>query len=91
MREIFIYPRNVEELVIQAPSVQRAQLVIGKQQHRETACLRAVIAPDANRDSAEADLNEQFKQLTRLKLDAIEWLSPEELAADAPLLVDNKH
>ena len=91
VREIFIYPRNVEELVIRSPSVQRAQLVIAKQQHRETAALRAVLTPDANRDSAEADLNEQFKQLTRLKLDAIEWLSPEELAADAPLLVDNKH
>ena len=90
-REIFLYPRNVEELVIQTPSVQRVQLVIGKQQHRETATLRAVLSPEANKASTEAELNEKFKRLTRLKLDSIEWLGEEELAVDAPLLVDNKH
>lgn len=90
-REIFLYPRNVEELVIQTPSVRRVQLVIGKQQHRETATLRAVLSPEANKASAEAELNEKFKRLTRLKLDSIEWLGEEELAVDAPLLVDNKY
>ena len=91
VREIFVYPRNIEELVIQTPSIQRAQLVVGKEQNRETATLRAVLTPEAIKESTEIDLNENFKQLSRLKLDSIEWLSQQELAADAPLLVDNKH
>ena len=91
VREIFVYPRHIEELVIQTPSIQHAQLVIGKEQHRETATLRAVLAPGAVKESTEIDLNENFKQLARLKLDSIEWLSQQELAANAPLLVDNKH
>lgn len=91
VREIFIYPRNVEELVIRTPSVQRAQLIIGKQAHRETATLRAVLAPGASQDTTQSDVVEMFRQLTRLKLEAIEWLDQEELAMDAPLLVDNKH
>jgi phenylacetate-CoA ligase len=91
IREIFIYPRNVEELVIQTPSIQRAQVIASKQRNNETATLRAVIAQGASKEAAEIDLKEKFKQLTRLKLDSIEWLSEEEFAADAPLLVDNKY
>jgi phenylacetate-CoA ligase len=91
VREIFVYPRNIEELVIQTPSIQRAQLVVEKPQNREMATLRAVLSPGASKELTEIDLNERFKQLSRLKLDSIEWLGQEELAAEAPLLVDNKH
>lgn len=91
VREIFVYPRNIEELVIQTPSIQHAQLVVSKEKNRETATLRAVLAPGAVKELTEIVLNENFKQLSRLKLDSIEWLSQQELAADAPLLVDNKH
>lgn len=91
VREIFIYPRNVEELVIRVSSLQRAQLVIRKQQHRESATLRAQLAPGVSKGSAEPEVLEMFKQLTRVKLDAIEWLDQETLAVDAPLLVDNKY
>jgi phenylacetate-CoA ligase len=91
VREIFVYPRNIEELVIRTPSIQRAQLVVGKHQSRETATLRVVLAPGASKESAEIDLNEKFKQLSRLKLDSIEWMHQEELAADVPLIVDSKH
>ena len=34
---------------------------------------------------------EVFRQLTRLKLDSVEWLVQEDMPTDAPLLVDNKH
>jgi acyl-CoA synthetase (AMP-forming)/AMP-acid ligase II len=39
----------------------------------------------------ESDLMEVFRQLTRLKLDSVEWLVQEDMPTDAPLLVDNKH
>ncbi len=91
MREIFIYPRNVEELVIRSPAIQRAQIIIGKQQHRETATLRAVLKPGASLDATQSDVMERFRQLTRLKLDSVEWLSQEDMPLDAPLLVNNKH
>ncbi len=91
VREIFIYPRNVEELVIRSPAIQRAQIIIGKQQHRETATLRAVLKPGASLDATQSDVMERFRQLTRLKLDSVEWLSQEDMPLDAPLLVNNKH
>ncbi|MNE93133.1 hypothetical protein D3C80_1909400 [compost metagenome] len=91
VREIFIYPRNVEELCIRLPSLQRAQLVAGKTAQRETATLRAVLRPGAAQDATQAALEDMFRQLTRLKLDGVEWLDAEELAVDAALLVDNKY
>lgn len=86
VREIFIYPRNVEELIIRVPSVQRAQLIVGKHQHREIAILRAVLTPGAFKDTTQNDLKETFRQLTRLKLDSVEWLDQEDMPIDAPLL-----
>ena len=91
VREIFIYPRNVEELLIRLPAIERAQVIVGKQQHRETATLRAVLTPGASQDATQSDLMEVFRQLTRLKLDSVEWLVQEDMPTDAPLLVDNKH
>ncbi len=90
-REIFIYPRNVEEVLAQVPPIQRAQVVVTSQQHRETITLRGVLNPGGEAAMAEKALHEIFKQRTRLKLDAIEWISADDLAVDAPLLVDRKH
>lgn len=91
VREIFIYPRNVEELMVRIPSIERAQVIIGKNQHRETATLRAVLAPGASKDVIQSELMEVFRQLTRLKLDSVEWLIQDNMPIEAPLLVDKKH
>ncbi|MFZ2856527.1 phenylacetate--CoA ligase family protein [Acidovorax sp.] len=91
VREIFIYPRNVEDLIIRTPAIERAQVIAGKNQHRETATLRAVLTPGSSQEDTQSDLMEAFRQLTRLKLDSIEWVTHEDMPIDAPLLVDNKH
>lgn len=90
-REIFIYPRNVEEVLMQVPHMQRAQVVVTKQEHRETVTLRGVLHPGVEAATVEKALHEIFKQRTRLKLDAVEWISADDLAIDAPVLVDRKY
>lgn len=91
VREIFIYPRNVEELIIRTPAIERAQVIARKNPHRETATLRAVLTPGSSKEDTQNRLMEVFRQLTRLKLDSIEWSTHEDMPIDAPLLVDNKH
>ncbi len=91
VREIFIYPRNVEELIIRTPAIERAQVIARKNSHRETVTLRAVLAPGSSKDDTQNQLMEVFRQLTRLKLDSIEWSTHEDMPIDAPLLVDRKH
>jgi len=50
-----------------------------------------VLKPGASLDATQSDVMERFRQLTRLKLDSVEWLSQEDMPLDAPLLVNNKH
>lgn len=91
VREIFIYPRNVEEVLIRVPAIQRAQLLIRHQEQRETAVLRAELRAGESAETVQQNLSEVFKQITRLKLDIVEWLPPGSISADAPLLMDHKH
>lgn len=91
MREIFVYPRNVDEVLMQVPQIQRAQLVVTAQAHRETITLRGVLHPGVAAPAVEMQLREVFKQRTRLRLDTVEWLGVDDLATDAPVLVDRKH
>jgi len=90
-REIFIYPRNIETLLMQLPRVLRAQVVVTNRGHRETITLRGVLQPGTAAAEIEKELLDCFKQHTRLKLDAVEWISADDLTVDAPLLVDRKN
>jgi phage host-nuclease inhibitor protein Gam len=59
--------------------------------HRETMTLRAELKPKGTPANVEAHLADAFKQVTRLKLDNIEWLEVGQLAEGDPTLVDRKH
>lgn len=91
VREIFIYPRQVEELVLQTPALRRAQVVVSKRGGREHITLTVTLRQDTRSAQLEADLHALFRQLTRLRADALEVQSSEGgLADDAPWLVDRK-
>jgi hypothetical protein len=53
--------------------------------------LRAELKPKGAPANVEANLVDAFKQVTRLKLDNIEWLEVGQLAEGDPTLVDRKH
>ncbi len=89
-REIFIYPRQVEELAIADKGIVRAQAVISRPAHREEITLRLVLAPGADRDAVLAAASDRFRALTRLRADHIVLVGAEELPLDAPFLVDRK-
>ena len=91
VREVFVYPRNIEELLSRVPEINRAQLVVETLGHRETMTLRAELKPKGTPANVEAHLADAFKQVTRLKLDNIEWLEVGQLAEGDPTLVDRKH
>jgi phenylacetate-CoA ligase len=90
VREVFVYPRNVEELIIRIPGIQRAQLVVRREANREVAVLRTELKPGVSSEAVRQELEQAFRQVTRLKLDAVEWLVPKSLGVDAELLIDQK-
>jgi phenylacetate-CoA ligase len=88
VREIFVYPRQLEDLVIAVPGLARAQAVIARPAHREEITLNLVIDGDADAPTVRAQAAERFKELSRLRADDIAVVSA--LPDDAPLVVDRK-
>ncbi|MGB3500879.1 MAG: hypothetical protein WBA44_04585 [Mesorhizobium sp.] len=87
-REIFIYPRQIEDLAIAVPGLLRVQAVVSRPAHREEITL--LLLPDDGVDTEEVRRKaaERFRELSRLKADHI--LIVDDLPGDMPLVVDRK-
>ncbi len=91
VREIFVYPRQIEDLVLQSSALHRAQGVVSRQGHRDVIDLHVMFG-SAGTPELEADLRDRFKQLTRLRFDSLVLLGADAaLPDDAPWLVDHRH
>ena len=91
VREIFVYPRQIEDLVLQSSALHRAQGVVSRQGHRDVIDLHVMFG-SAGTPELEADLRDRFKQLTRLRFDSLVLLGADAaLPDDAPWLVDERH
>lgn len=87
-REIFIYPRQLEDLVIAIPGIARAQAVITRVSHREEVTLNLVLNEDSNPEEIRLRAAERFPELSRLRADHI--VIVDAIPEDAPLVVDHK-
>lgn len=87
-REIFIYPRQLEDLVIAVPGIARAQAVVTRSLHREEVTLNLVLNENSNPDEVSLKAAERFGELSRLRADHINIV--ETISEDAPLVVDHK-
>lgn len=87
VREIFIYPRQVEAIISQVKGLRRLTLVVTRANHRDEIAARAFLWPDADRDAAAAQLRDAFSQATRLRFDRIDYVT-EELSE--PLISDKR-
>ncbi len=90
VREVFVYPRNVDEVIIRVPAIHRAQMLVRREAHREVVVLRCEAKPGVPPEAVRSELEQAFRQATRLKLDTVEWLEPGLLSADSALLIDCK-
>lgn len=89
-REIFIYPRQLEELVIRIPAVQAAQAVITRPGNREEVTLRLAVKTGAELDGLELVAAQEFQNLSRLRPDYIEVLPGDSLRDETRLVLDRK-
>ena len=87
-REIFVYPRQVEDLVIAIAGLARAQVVITREGHRDHVMLRLALDEGALTEAVTEPVQQHFRELSRLKADRLEFVPVSEFAADAPLIRD---
>ncbi|WP_420404207.1 phenylacetate--CoA ligase family protein [Nisaea sp.] len=88
VREIFVYPRVIEEVVIATPGAIAAQAVAARENDRDLVRISIVLQENADRATAEAAAKNAFELHARLRVDEIIFV--DELPADAPLLVNDK-
>ncbi len=87
-REIFIYPRQLEDLAIAVPGIQRAQASISREGHRDCVTLRLALQDGIDATSVTEPAQLKFRELSRLKADHVEIAACTELNAEAPLVRD---
>jgi phenylacetate-CoA ligase len=88
VREIFVYPRVIEEVVIATPGVKTAQAVVTREGDRDMIRLSLVLEDGADAAAATAAAAEAFKQHSRIRADAVSVVA--DLPANADLIVNEK-
>jgi len=88
VREIFVYPRAIEEVVIATPGASAAQAIITRENDRDTLRLQLVLNDGADKDQAENAAMEAFKLHARIRADGV--VIVDTLAENADLIVNLK-
>lgn len=89
-REIFIYPLHVTDLAARINEVVRAQAVVRRPASREEILLRVELQDDTDGPAVRARIEEEFRSLTRLRVDELEVLPAGTIAAEEPFVVEQK-
>ena len=88
VREIFIYPRAIEEVVIAVSGVSAAQAIVTREKDRDCLRLSLVVEEGTDHEAASQAASEAFQKTARIRADSIEFIGS--LPDGADLLVNNK-
>jgi len=88
VREIFVYPRAIEDVVIAVTGAVAAQAVVTREQGRDTLRLCLVLEPGVNKTEAREAAAVAFQKSARIRADSIEIIGA--LPEDASLLINQK-
>ena len=88
VREIFVYPRAIEEVVIAVSGAVAGQAVVTREQDRDTLRLCLVLEQGADKAEASKAAAEAFQKSARIRADSVEIV--DSLPEDATLLLNQK-
>lgn len=91
-REIFIYPRQIEDVAIRLEGVRNAQAIVTRPGTREEITLRLEPEPEAaaSPETLKTRAGDVFRELTRLRADHIQLVDQGDFGEDFSPLIDNK-
>jgi len=91
VRGMFVHPNQMSFAVAQVPGVERVQAIVTRPEYRDMLSLRVIPSEEsADREALTNALINAVQTSCRVKVDQVEFVSPSELADDAPLIVDQR-
>jgi len=88
VREIFIYPRAIEEVVIAVTGATAGQAIVTRENDRDTLRIHLVVEEGTDHDAASQAAARAFQKSARIRADSVEFIDT--LPDDAELLVNQK-
>ena len=89
-REIFIYPVHIQDLASRVPGASRAQAIVSRPGSREQIEVVVELEAGADEESVRTRVEEEFRSLTRLKVDELRLVPAGTIAGEEPFVVDRK-
>ncbi|MBL4873534.1 MAG: phenylacetate--CoA ligase family protein [Rhodobacteraceae bacterium] len=90
VREIFVYPRAIEEVVIATAGLVRAQAIATRENDRDVIRIRAVISGGHDATATEAAVMETFQRVARIRLDRFDIVEAGQLKEGEALILNQK-
>jgi phenylacetate-CoA ligase len=87
VREIFVYPAHVENLVRQIDGLERASFSVTRPGSRDEITARIVVSAGADMQRIEGELRQAFFVTSRLRLDHVKPVGGDEIG-DKPIIDD---
>jgi len=88
VREIFVYPRAIEDVVIAVDGAIAAQAVVTRENDRDILRLHLVLSDGTRKDAARKAALEAFQKAARIRAESVEFIDA--LPEGAELLVNQK-
>ena len=88
VREIFIYPRAIEEVVIAVAGATAGQAIVTRENDRDTLRIHLVVEEGTDHAAASQAAAEAFQKTARIRADSVEFVDT--LPENAELLVNQK-
>jgi phenylacetate-CoA ligase len=91
VRGMFVHPNQLKMAMSKFPAIARAQGIVTRPDNvRDNFALKVELAQTADREKLAQDFSDAVRDLCRVSVDQVEFVSGGSLAADAKLMVDER-
>ena len=91
IRNMFVYPKQIEQVVAKFPQVTKFQLVVDQAQQRDIITLKLELRAGVTAtEELSQDIQKSFPEICTLKVDGIDFLAPGTIPAGSKIIVDQR-
>jgi phenylacetate-CoA ligase len=91
VKGVFVYPKQVAEVVSRFPEIVRFQVVVTRPEHRDLMTLKLELNNDAvNKDKLTESVNQAILVVCRIRADKLQFVPSGTIPEQAKVVVDER-